>query len=1178
MELHRTRPRSRLYVVVAPMHRFSSWAMGAAFLAWIALPQAQARIVDNFDDNLKTDWSDFTFQPGFGLPIETNGQFRFELPPAGVAIFTASQKTSDTITLQEGRTVELRVDVVQAGGKDSFAVLAFLPTGNSPGTLAGYGLAKSTTDVLLTKGVNRYFVADAGPAAQLINENITLVLQLTAQGGNVVIVGKVLDKANNDAVIWERKVVDTPAADVMAAGQDSPAAPFITGGYFTLYCYQDFDRNAPEDPYRVYYDNAQVFVTDRTVLDNFDDNTKTDWADFTFQPGFGLPQETGGQFRFELPPAGQAIFTASEKTSRLFEIAEGERLEFQIDVVEAGGKDSFAVLAFIPKDNSLGTLSGYGFAKSTTDVLLTKGVNRYFVADAGPAAQLKNEDITMSLLLTRQNGNVIITGKVLDRSSNNAVIWERTVVDTAAADVMAAGTDSPAAPFATAGYFALYCYQDFDRNAPEDPYRVFYDNAIVSAPPLATNSAPLILEVLPADFSSFLPPSTVISFKVTDDKALADAGIEVTLNGTTFTTTNGLSISTTGATKTVTLSGLSSNVNYLGIIRVEDADGAVTSRTLYFDTFAPGHPVIEVEDYNFEGGKFIDNPVIVPEGSQPQSDAYSLQAGVSGVDFNETRATPRAQDTLYRPNDPVRMQHSRDQARAQFTAGGGQAAGIYDYDVIDIAAGEWLNYTRTFPAGSYEVYLREALANMTSGESVLEMVTGNPGQPEQTTRLLGSFLGERTGFQYRNFPLTDGTGQNKIILRLSGQTTLRLRQVTADPADGGRYQNYLLFVPVADPGLQRATIASLFPAPGSTVDTVTPAVAVEIQNRDTSVRPETIRLEVNGALAAPAITTNANGVVLNYPLAPLPASGATNRASLIFQDNFNASVTSEWSFVVTYLSLDPAHRRTEPGAERGFRLRMVQAPTGSALGNDLQRAEDQLAPGSTIPIFIETNAVVQVINLAEDERTSGFFPGEAIVPGLSPAENGTDDFAVEIKAWLELSAGAHRFGVVTDDGYKISSGASPQDKEPVLAHHTGGTANETFDFIVPAAGLYPFRMVWYERGGNAYAEWFSVNPASGERILINDPNEPRAIKAYLDATTSSLSIQLESSAAVTGPYLVETNAVIDQGANSIRIATPGSNRFYRVRLEGGSAGAGVRIGSIRLEAGGVVVRYVVTGL
>ncbi|HKI72004.1 MAG TPA: hypothetical protein VKA81_06490, partial [Verrucomicrobiae bacterium] len=98
----------------------------AGVIAWLSSDsRALARVVDNFDDNTKTGWSDFTFTPGFGIPAETGGQFIFTQPPAGQAIFSASTKTSETFALQDGRTVEFRVDLVSGGGKDSFAILAF---------------------------------------------------------------------------------------------------------------------------------------------------------------------------------------------------------------------------------------------------------------------------------------------------------------------------------------------------------------------------------------------------------------------------------------------------------------------------------------------------------------------------------------------------------------------------------------------------------------------------------------------------------------------------------------------------------------------------------------------------------------------------------------------------------------------------------------------------------------------------------------------------------------------------------------------------------------------------------------------------------------------------------------------------------------------------------------------
>jgi len=1128
-----------------------------------------ARVLDNFNDNNKTGWTDFSFVPGFGLPVESNGQFRFEQPAAGRQIFSASQKTTETFELKEGRTIEMRVDIAQTGGKDSFAVLGFLPTTNSPGTLSGYGLSKSTTDVLLTKGIGDYFLAESWPPSAMPDapsENITLVLKLTAKDGNVTINGRILDKANNNAVLWERTFVDTPNADALITGPntDQPKEPFITSGYFTLYLFQDFSSSAPEDPYFVVYDNAQVWVSETTILDNFDDNTKTAWTDFSFVPGFGIPTETGGQFRFEQPAAGRQIFSASQKTTRAFDLAEGDRLEFRVDVAQTGGKDSFAVLAFLPTTNSPGTLSGYGLSKSSTDVLLTKGIGEYFIAEGWPPANnvgAPSENITLVLSLAAENGNVTITGRILDKSNSDVILWERSVVDTPVADALITGpnTDQPAEPFITSGYFTLYLFQDFSSSAPEDPYFVVYDNATAVAPPLPQNTAPLITEAQPLEFGNFLPVNTTISFKGTDDKNLPDNAFSILLNGTSYTTTNGLVLSAAGSARTASLSGkLEGNVTYTAVFLVTDSDGLTTAQNLYFDTFSLSNPVIETENYNFGSGIFLDNPVLSPESpgsTDPIDGSYRNQVGTEGIDFHDIRTSPRSQDAPYRATDPVRMSQSLDYVRDIFEAAGGAAAQIYDYDLKDIAQGEWLNYTHTFAPGSYEVYLRQSIVNVTTAQASLELVTSDPTQADQATKPLGSFLGVKSGYKYRNVPLTDGTGASKIIVRLNGKTTFRLKQNTSDPdEDTGIRQNYLMFVPVPDPGIQRAAIASISPAPNSQTETFSPTIAVAIQDRDTTVKAGSIKLEVNGKTVSPNITNDANGTIVTYPITPLPVSGIANTAKITFQDSLDFSISSEWTFVINYKSLNAADRVSGTGKDTGFKVRVVQAPAGSGLANSIQRAEDQLAPNSPIEKVVDLTATATVINYDKKVGESAAdFADDLPVPGIDFDANGDEDFAVEILAYLDLSAGVHRFGVITDDGYKVSAGATLGDTGGlILGFHSGGPANETFDFLAPAAGLYPFRMVWYERGGSGYAEWSSVDPQTGAKTLINDTNSPSAIKAYTTFTpivTDSF-VRVESSGTVQGGYIEDLTAQ-ETARGKFTIPLPSGNRFYRLRGPGG---------------------------
>ena len=200
-------------------------ALGCPFIAHTA--DCQFVVLDNFNAAERTGWED---KNPANLPLpggqQGGGQFTFDLPSLGQSFFHSSVKTTETFELKEGRTVEFRVDLVSGRGKDSFAILAFIPQWTGPNSLAGYGLAKSETDILITKGINKYFYAGS-PSPAVKNSNVTLVLNLAVTGGSVHVTGQVLDKDDGNKVIWEKSFVDTPAAEALAAGQDSPPAPFI---------------------------------------------------------------------------------------------------------------------------------------------------------------------------------------------------------------------------------------------------------------------------------------------------------------------------------------------------------------------------------------------------------------------------------------------------------------------------------------------------------------------------------------------------------------------------------------------------------------------------------------------------------------------------------------------------------------------------------------------------------------------------------------------------------------------------------------------------------------------------------------------------------------------------------------------------------------------------------------
>ena len=70
--------------------------------------------------------------------------------------------------------------------------------------------------------------------------------------------------------------------------------------------------------------------------------------------------------------------------------------------------------------------------------------------------------------------------------------------------------------------------------------------------------------------------------------------------------------------------------------------------------------------------------------------------------------------------------------------------------------------------------------------------------------------------------------------------------------------------------LQEAGIQDVFRHIGTDPDR-TAAVAAEIQNRDTSVNTNTIKLEVNGVIVSPTIGGTAGGATVTWAMTPLPA-------------------------------------------------------------------------------------------------------------------------------------------------------------------------------------------------------------------------------------------------------------------------------------------------------------------
>jgi hypothetical protein len=276
---------------------------------------------------------------------------------------------------------------------------------------------------------------------------------------------------------------------------------------------------------------------------------------------------------------------------------------------------------------------------------------------------------------------------------------------------------------------------------------------------------------------------------------------------------------------------------------------------------------------------------------------------------------------------------------------------------------------------------------------------------------------------------------------------------------------------------------------------------------------------------------------------------------LIFKDSAAVWQTNSWTYSYPFLSA--ANSLPVGGlSARGFQTRMAWSANGGVnLDNSLTRALQQLAIPPQIPVDLVATSIVAELNWNLNGTPNN-------VPGLCGGSQ--INIAVESLAYLHLTAGAHRFRVNTDDRAGFYSGTTPWDADgTVLFEAPGNTANQTFDFVVAAEGLYPFRSIWEQTGGGAVMQLSAVDLAGvNADAVVGDPGEPPgAVDVYYP-------IVCASAAAVAGPYAFDptatattmtlttsdvtgdcgsvVNQMVSGGSGTLTVPMSGSARFYRI--------------------------------
>jgi hypothetical protein len=243
---------------------------------------------------------------------------------------------------------------------------------------------------------------------------------------------------------------------------------------------------------------------------------------------------------------------------------------------------------------------------------------------------------------------------------------------------------------------------------------------------------------------------------------------------------------------------------YLGAV---DAAGLSNTIPLVtFDTFSQSNFMIEAEDFDFNGGQFITNPIptgayvngAYPAYAYSPANSYFYfpegdrdNAAIVGVDLT-TVLTDAAETFLYRPAESAGTQVATDFLRQKFYVTNGATVTTFsDFNLGFWDPGQWVNYTRAFPTNTYNVYGRLASSGAYSGLS-LSLVTSGVGTPTQTTNLLGTFSDPNaSGWQAWDWvQLLNSNGQLAVV-SLGGVETLQANNTTA----GSVNANFYMLVP-----------------------------------------------------------------------------------------------------------------------------------------------------------------------------------------------------------------------------------------------------------------------------------------------------------------------------------------------------------------------------------------------
>jgi len=347
-----------------------------------------------------------------------------------------------------------------------------------------------------------------------------------------------------------------------------------------------------------------------------------------------------------------------------------------------------------------------------------------------------------------------------------------------------------------------------------------------------------------------------------------------------------------------------------------------------------------------------------------------------------------------------------------------------------------------------------------------------------------------------------------------------------------------------------------------TLSTVPPAplVSIVLQDGTATVNASSVHLSFNGTVVTPVVNYSAPATTITYQVPGFLGSLSTNTVSLTYQDSGAHNLGANWSFIVGPYTLLSSNAVLANHAVNttGFLYRVAQAPATALLAGNLLQARQQLdgtllntngvpfaneatltgtgaqpngtyfidqyeGGNGTISFTGDGSSFYQLTNLS-----TGVAISSTTFPGIPGTNGSLINFSDESLAYVKLAAGTYVFGVDVgvgrvdasgpdDNGYILTCGPNPRDYfAPVIGSFSRHASNfgdhqnaNTFTFVAPVAGVYPFRLLHWDSGAaaknggfanNIAAALYYIDPATGNPILVNDPSG--SISAYRVSTVA----------------------------------------------------------------------------